>query len=156
MPTLGPNHLTKRNPVGGLGTDTGWRGSPRVLGNVPSGVAVGLHPHRGGNVLGVADLAGPHELGAIGAGRLTLERERSLPDSPRQMPCPSGGSRACCPDGKTPDSRPLHIPGRTTGAAGNAAIYQSEIRLRPEITARRRSHWNAKCSVVRSTRASRS
>ena len=38
---------------------------PEVLGDVFASVAVGLHPLRGGDVLGVVDLAGPSELRAV-------------------------------------------------------------------------------------------
>jgi hypothetical protein len=45
---------------------------PEVLRNVLAGVAISLHALRGGDVIGVLDLAGSPELGAVGARGLTL------------------------------------------------------------------------------------
>ena len=47
---------------------------PQVLSDAPPGVCVGLHPRRGGDALGVVDLAGPPELGAVRGGGFPLER----------------------------------------------------------------------------------
>jgi hypothetical protein len=51
---------------------------PQVLGDVPAGVTVGLHPVSGGEVLGVVDLAGTPELGAVGTRSCGLERRPLL------------------------------------------------------------------------------
>ncbi len=47
---------------------------PKVFGDVLGGVAVSLHPFRGGDVLGIGNLSRPPELGAVGAESLPLQR----------------------------------------------------------------------------------
>ena len=59
---LSLNQCVRQAPVQGRSTD------PEILRNVLAGVTVRLHPLRGGDVVGVVDLARPPELGAVGAG----------------------------------------------------------------------------------------
>src|SRR3954454_4812129 len=61
-----------------------------------------------------------------------LSAVRSLPDGPPLGPCPFRWAWACRLDGKTPDSRPLHIPAPDPGPWQTRQCPVEDLRLRAE------------------------